>query len=471
MRLMNLNNTNFIKYIGLFMSILMFIASLFLWVSFTTLIPSFQYSFIFEWSNYLNIWLAFGIDGISLFFIILTTFIMPICILSVWNINYRCAEYISCLILLEIFLIAAFTVLDLFLFYIAFESVLIPMFIIVGVWGSRARKIKAAYFFFLYTLTGSFLMLFSILVIYLEVGTTAYDVLLGTVFDFEKQKMLWICFFIAFAVKIPMFPFHIWLPEAHVEAPTAGSVILASLLLKLGGYGFIRYLIPICPQATLYFLPLVYTLTIISILYASLTTLRQIDLKKIIAYSSIAHMNLVVLGIFSLNTQGVSGSILLMLGHGIISGALFLMVGVLYDRYHNRLIRYYGGLTMLMPVFSICFLLFNLSNLALPGTFNFVGEALILCGIFQLNTTVATIVCISMVFSASYSLWMYARVAFGTLKVKYITNYLDMVEREIYIIGPLVFINILMGVYPNIVLDLIYPSVKYYIIFIYKTGF
>jgi proton-translocating NADH-quinone oxidoreductase chain M len=314
-------------------------------------------------------------------------------------------------------------------------------------------------------------MLFSIIVIYLEVGTTAYDILLGTVFNFEKQKMLWICFFIAFAVKVPMFPFHIWLPEAHVEAPTAGSVILASLLLKLGGYGFIRYLIPICPQATLYFLPLVYTLTIVSILYASLTTLRQIDLKKIIAYSSIAHMNLVVLGIFSLNTQGLCGSILLMLGHGIVSGALFLMVGVLYDRYHSRLLRYYGGIAMLMPVFSLCFLFFNLSNLALPGTFNFAGEALILCGIFQLNTSVATIVCSSMIFSASYSLWMFGRVAFGTLKIVYITNYLDMVERELYIICPLVFINILMGVYPNIILDLIYHSIKYYIIFIYKTGF
>lgn len=455
---------------ALFISILTFIFSLITWINFKALVMSFQQVYRCGFTtSYFETSFLIGIDGISLFFLLLTTFLIPICILSIWNIEYAILKYLALLLILEFFLVMSFLVLDLFLFYIFFESVLIPMVLIVGIWGSGERKIRAAYFFFLYTLLGSLFMLAAIGLLKLNLGATSYDILLNSNFSLLKQKILWLFCFFALAVKIPIFPFHVWLPEAHVEAPTTGSVILASLLLKLGGYGLIRFLIPIYPQASIYFLPLVYTMATLSIIYASLTTIRQIDLKRIIAYSSVAHMNLVVLGIFSFNIQGLSGSILLMVAHGIVSGGLFLMLGFLYVRYHTRLLYYYGGIAMTMPLFATFFLLFSLSNLGMPGTSNFIGETLILMGIFQTNTFIALLACSGMVFSATYSLWLYNRVSFGTLKLQYIKYYTDINRQEFYLLLPLACINLIIGIYPNFILNLCYPSLKYLLLFLYKS--
>ena len=313
-------------------------------------------------------------------------------------------------------MLAVFCMLDLLLFYVFFESVLLPMFLIIGVWGSRERKIRAAYQFFLYTLIGSLFMLLAILLIYFQTGTTDLQVLFVSEFSLQRQFLLWFAFFASFAVKVPMIPVHIWLPEAHVEAPTSGSVILAGVLLKLGTYGFVRYSIPLFPDASVYFTPLVYTMSIIGIIYASLTTLRQIDLKKIIAYSSVAHMGFVTLGLFSLNIQGIEGALLLMLSHGFVASSLFLCIGVLYDRTHTRLVKYYGGLVHVMPLFSVFFLIFTMGNLSLPGTSSFVGEFLILVGVFQTNPFVATCAATGMILGGAYSIWLYNRVVFGNLK-------------------------------------------------------
>lgn len=313
-------------------------------------------------------------------------------------------------------MLAVFCMLDLLLFYVFFESVLLPMFLIIGVWGSRERKIRAAYQFFLYTLIGSLFMLLAILLIYFQTGTTDLQVLFVSEFSLQRQLLLWFAFFASFAVKVPMIPVHIWLPEAHVEAPTSGSVILAGVLLKLGTYGFVRYSIPLFPEASVYFTPLIYTLSIIGVIYASLTTLRQIDLKKIIAYSSVAHMGFVTLGLFSLNVQGIEGALFLMLSHGFVASALFLCIGVLYDRTHTRLVKYYGGLVHVMPLFSVFFLIFTMGNLSLPGTSSFVGEFLILVGVFQTNPFVATFAATGMILGGAYSIWLYNRVVFGNLK-------------------------------------------------------
>lgn len=456
----NLSN-NLIKLAGLLTSLIVLFVSLALWINFDNASLDFQFTTRLPWISDFNTDLILGVDGISLWFILLTTFIMPLTFIAIWNLENKVLEFVVCLLLIEFSLILAFSVLDLFIFYIAFESVLIPMFLIVGIWGSRKRKIKAAYYLFLYTLTGSFFMLFAIISINLEIGSTSYDALLNSSFDIEKQKMLWFCFFIAFAVKIPMFPFHIWLPEAHVEAPTVGSVILASLLLKLGGYGLIRFLIPLFPYANKFYGPLVFTLASIGVVYGSLTTIRQIDLKKMIAYSSVAHMNVVVLGIFSLTVQGVCGSILLMVAHGIVSGSLFLMIGIIYDRHHNRMIRYYGGATALMPTYSLIFLIFNLSNLAMPGSSNWVGEALVIVGLFQKNTIIAILGSIGMVYSACYSLWLFGRVCMGTLKIQYISAFSDMNNREIWSLVPMIFYNVVIGIYPAIILDPALTSVDF----------
>jgi proton-translocating NADH-quinone oxidoreductase chain M len=349
--------------------------------------------------------------------------------------------------------------LDLLIFYVFFESVLIPMFLIIGVWGSRERKIRAAYQFFLYTLFGSVLMLLAILLIHFQTGTTDYQILLATEFSEKRQLLLWLAFFASFAVKVPMVPVHIWLPEAHVEAPTAGSVILAGILLKLGTYGFLRFSIPMFPEATLFYTPLIYTRSVIAIIYASLTTLRQVDLKKIIAYSSVAHMNYVTLGIFSLNLQGIEGSLLLMFSHGLVSSALFLCVGCLYERSHTRLVKYYGGAVQTMPIFSLIFLFFTLGNISLPGTSSFVGEFLILAGAFQTNPFAGTLAASGMIFGTAYSMWLFNRVIFGNIKTQSFSSFADLNRREVYMFLPFIFGVLWMGLYPEMFLEGMHVSV------------
>ncbi len=453
--------TNIIKTSALYTSLVVFVASLYLWATFDNLTAKFQFVECYEWIGFSNINFYLGIDGISLFFVILTTLLIPICILASWEaIKTNVKEYMIAFLFLESFVIAVFCLLDLVLFYVFFEAVLIPMFIIIGVYGSRERKIRAAYMFFLYTLLGSVLMLLAILWIYFHAGTTDYQILLTTEFDEDVQKFLWLAFFASFASKVPMVPVHIWLPEAHVEAPTAGSVILAGILLKLGTYGFLRFSMPLFPYATNYFTPMVYTFGCIAIVYTSLTAIRQTDLKRVIAYSSVAHMNLVMVGLFTLNSQGIEGAILQQLSHGLVSGALFLCIGVIYDRHHTRLIKYYGGLAHTMPLYIMIFLFFTMANIALPGTSSFVGEFLILAGAFQANTTVCFLAATGMVLGGCYSLWLFNRAAYGNIKNQYIRQFGDMNRREFATFLPLVILTLVMGVYPEIWLDPMHVSVQ-----------
>ena len=458
--LMPNNATRQMKGTALTVSLLNFLLSLNLWIFFDNSTSKFQFVTQFNWFEFLNMQWYIGIDGISLFFIILNTFLVPVCLLISWSsITHLVKEFLVAFLFLETFMIAVFCMLDLVLFYVFFESVLIPMFLIIGIWGSRERKIRAAYQFFLYTLIGSLFMLLAILLIYFQVGTTDLQVLMTTEFSERRQFFLWLAFFFSFAVKVPMIPFHIWLPEAHVEAPTSGSVILAGILLKLGTYGFLRFSIPLFPEATVYFTPLIYTLSVLGIIYASFTTLRQIDLKKIIAYSSVAHMGFVTLGLFSLNAQGIEGAILLMLSHGFVASALFLCIGILYDRTHTRLIRYYGGLVQTMPLFSFFFFVFTLGNLSLPGTSSFVGEFLILLGVFQTNTFIATLAATGMILGGAYSIWLYNRVVFGNLKPIYLNQFADLNRREFFILLPFVVCIFWMGIYPSIFLESFHLSV------------
>jgi proton-translocating NADH-quinone oxidoreductase chain M len=357
-----------------------------------------------------------GIDGISVFFVLLVLFLIPIClIISKNSIKKHHTLYILLFLVLQSILVLVFLILDIFLFYVLFEAVLAPMYLIIGIWGSRERRIKASYHFFLYTLFGSLFMLVGIASIRYQVGSTHILEALMIKYSYQRQLFIWLSFFLALAIKVPMVPAHLWLPEAHVEAPTSGSVLLAGILLKLGTYGFLRFLIPLFPYASIYFSPFVYMLCIIGIVYISLTTLRQIDLKKIIAYSSIAHMNFAVLGIFSFNLQGIEGSLFLMISHGIVSSALFICVGILYDRYHTRILAYYGGIAYNMPLFSFFFFLFTLANLSLPGTSSFIGEFLIILGIFQTNTFVTCMASLTIVIGAIYSIWLFNRLVFGPL--------------------------------------------------------
>ena len=448
-----------IKATVLSISLIEFILSLNLWMQFDHSTAKFQFVEVYEWIDNSNIVFYLGIDGISLFFVLLTTLLIPICLLASWDaIKSNVKEYFIAFLAMEALVVAVFCVLDLILFYVFFESVLIPMFIIIGVWGSRERRIRAAYMFFLYTLLGSVLMLLAILYIYYSAGTTDYQTLLTTTFDPEVQKLLWLAFFASFATKVPMLPVHIWLPEAHVEAPTAGSVILAGILLKLGSYGFLRFSLPLFPYASVYFTPLIYTFGVIAVIYTSLTAIRQTDLKRIIAYASVAHMNLVLIGMFVFNIQGLEGSILQQLSHGLVSGALFLCVGVIYDRHHTRLVKYYSGLAHTMPIYIAIFMFFSMANIALPGTSSFVGEFLILVGAFQTNTTVCVLSATGMILGGGYSLWLFNRVAFGNIKIQYMSQFSDVNRREMATLLPLIILTLVMGIYPEIFLDPMHVS-------------
>nr|YP_006665879.1 NADH dehydrogenase subunit 4 [Porphyra umbilicalis]AFC17782.1 NADH dehydrogenase subunit 4 [Porphyra umbilicalis] len=450
---------NLIRNVAFGTAQLTFILSILLWICFDPTTSLFQFVYTINWFPSYNIYYTIGIDGISLFFIVLTTWLVTTCVLISWNMtNTQIKEYLICFLTLEFILIQVFCVLDVLFFYIFFESVLIPMFLIIGIWGSRQRKIRAAYQFFIYTLAGSLLMLLAILIIYFQQGTTDIQILWNVNFDTRTQILLWLAFFASLAVKIPMIPFHIWLPEAHAEAPTAGSVILAGVLLKMGGYGFLRFSLPMFPEASLYFAPLIYLLSIIAAVYASLTTIRQVDLKKIIAYSSVSHMGFVTLGLFSFNLQGLEGSIILMLSHGLVSSALFLCVGILYDRHKTRILKYYGGLVQVMPIFSILLLFFTFSNIGFPGTSSFVGELLVLIGLFQFSAISTFLSAFSMVLGAGYSIWLFNRVCFGSLKLQYITSFQDISRREFYTLLPLGVSVLWMGIYPNVFLNEIHCS-------------
>jgi proton-translocating NADH-quinone oxidoreductase chain M len=369
-------------------------------------------------------------------------------------------EFLIAFLILDFFLIGTFCVLDLLIFYIFFESILIPMFLIIGIWGSRERKILAAYYFFLYTLFGSVLMLLSILYVYNQIGTTDYEVLLTFSFSMIEQKFLWFTFFLAFASKVPMIPVHLWLPEAHVEAPTAGSVILAGVLLKLGIYGFIRFSLPLFPQASFFFTPLIYSVAVVGIIYTSFTAIRQSDFKRIIAYTSIAHMNLVILGIFSFTNVGIEGAILQSLSHGFVASALFLIIGVIYDRYKTRLVQYYGGLASIMPIYTFIFLFFTMANISFPGTSSFVGEFLVLAGSFKVNRIITFLGSTGVVIGGVYSLWLFNRIAYGNLKIQYTNKFLDVSSKEVIIFIPLMCGALAVGIYPSLFLTSIHMSVN-----------
>jgi len=449
-------NKNLLRFISIATSSIALILSCVVLDKFNSNIYYFQEVVTYKLdSNLLNLSYSFGLDGISIHFFFLSALLVFLCILFIWGEN-NFKEYAINLLLIELFLLIIFSVLDLMLFYIFFEAILIPMYLIIGVWGSRERKIRAVYLFFFYTLCGSLLMLIGILYIYNQVGTLNLEYLLAWNFSLNEQLFLWFAFFFSFASKIPMFPFHIWLPEAHVEAPTVGSVLLAGILLKLGVYGFLRFSLTIFADASLYFSPLVYLLSIIGVIYASLSALRQTDLKRIIAYSSIAHMNLVTLGIFSFNVIGLEGSIIQSISHGFVSGGMFLLIGILYDRYHSRFLYYYGGIVHFMPIYAVLFLIFTLANIALPGTSSFTGEFLLLTGIYKTNVITAIVSALGVILSGGYSLWLYNRVVFGNIKVNYTLKFTDVSLREFSIMFPLFLFVLLMGIYPTYFLSYIH---------------
>jgi NADH-quinone oxidoreductase subunit M len=457
------------KWLALIATSATFLVSLFVLVQFDPANTNFQ--FVEERSWLLGMKYKMGVDGISVLFVLLTTFLMPLTIGACWGVKTRVKDYMIAFLLLETLMLGVFMALDLVLFYLFFEGGLIPMFLIIGIWGGKQR-IYAAFKFFLYTFFGSVLMLVAIVAMFVDAGTTDIPTLLTHQFDSTTmsvlgfqivgglQTLLFLAFFASFAVKLPMWPFHTWLPDAHVQAPTAGSVVLAALLLKMGGYGFLRFSLPMFPVGADLLTPLVLWLSAIAIVYTSLVAFAQEDMKKLIAYSSVAHMGFVTAGIFSANQQGVDGAIFQMISHGFISGALFLCVGVIYDRMHTRDISAYGGLVNRMPAYALIFMFFTLANVGLPGTSGFVGEFLTLIGIFQVNTWVAAFATSGVILSAAYALWLYRRVVLGDLIKESLRSITDMSGREKAIFAPLVAMTLLLGVYPSLVTDIIGPSVE-----------
>jgi NADH-quinone oxidoreductase subunit M len=447
-----------IRQVALLGTTATFVMSLLIWASFDMSDPGFQMVEVIDMPGAMFSY-AMGVDGISMLFVILTTFLMPLCILASWNsVETRVREYMIAFLVLETMMIGVFCALDIVLFYVFFEAGLIPMFIIIGVWGGK-RRVYASFKFFLYTLAGSVLMLLAIMAMYWDAGTTDIRLLLAHNFPASMQTWLWLAFFASFAVKMPMWPVHTWLPDAHVEAPTAGSVILAGVLLKLGGYGFLRFSLPMFPLASADFAPFIFTLSVVAIIYTSLVALMQEDIKKLIAYSSVAHMGFVTMGIFAANQQGVQGAIFQMLSHGLVSGALFLCVGVVYDRLHTREIAAYGGLVNNMPKYAVVFMIFTMANVGLPGTSGFVGEFLTLMGVFQVNSWVALFAATGVILSAGYALWLYRRVIFGALEKESLKAMLDLSGREKAILYPLIVLTIFFGVYPAPIFDVTAASV------------
>ncbi|HEY4274139.1 MAG TPA: NADH-quinone oxidoreductase subunit M [Rhizomicrobium sp.] len=447
------------RWIALGTTIVTFVLSLVVWAKFDPTNPGFQ---LVEQANWLGGGISYhmGVDGISMLFVVLTAGLMPFCIAASWeSIENRVAEYMVAFLVLETMMIGVFCALDLVLFYVLFEGGLIPMFLIIGVWGGK-RRVYASFKFFLYTFIGSVLMLLAIMSMYWYTGTTDIVALLANPhFPPQMQTWLWLAFFASFAVKMPMWPVHTWLPDAHVEAPTAGSVILAGILLKMGGYGFLRFSVPMFPSATEMFAPLVFVMSVVAIIYTSLVALAQEDMKKLIAYSSVAHMGFVTMGIFTLTHQGVDGGIFQMLSHGVVSGALFLCVGVVYDRMHTREIAAYGGLVNRMPLYAACFMVFTLANVGLPGTSGFVGEFLTMLGAFLHNSWIAIFAATGVILSAAYALFLYRRIIFGALVKPSLQTIQDLTAREIAILAPLVVITIALGVYPKPVFDVTTPAV------------
>jgi NADH-quinone oxidoreductase subunit M len=436
------------RWAALATTIVTFLLSLYAWSQFDPTTSAFQLTETHAWLAE-TIRFKLTVDGFALPFILLTTFLMPFCILASWEtIEHRVKAYFVCFLVLEASMIGVFAAGDLVLFYLMFEAGLIPMFLIIGIWGGK-RRIYASFKFFLYTLLGSVLMLLAIMAMYWQAGTTDIQALLQHRFPASMQTWLWLAFFASFAVKMPMWPVHTWLPDAHVEAPTAGSVILAGILLKMGGYGFIRFSLPMFPDASLYFQPLVYALSIVAIIYASLVALMQEDMKKLVAYSSVAHMGFVTMGLFSLNAQGIQGAMFQMVSHGLVSGALFLCVGVVYDRIHTRDIAAYGGLVNRMPLYAVVFLIFTMANVGLPGTSGFVGEFLTMMGAFRSNPWVGFFSAFGVILSAGYALWLYSRVVYGPLEKRSLAGILDLNRREIVTFAPLVLLTIYYGVQPG----------------------
>jgi NADH-quinone oxidoreductase subunit M len=452
-------SANNARWIALITTIVTFVLSLLVWANFNPSNPGFQ---LVEKYNWLGGGISYhmGVDGISMLFVVLTAGLMPFCIAASWeSVQTRVAEYMIAFLVLETMMIGVFCALDLVLFYVLFEGGLIPMFLIIGIWGGK-RRVYASFKFFLYTFVGSVLMLLAIMSMYWYSGTSDIATLLsGVHFPAAMQTWLWLAFFASFAVKMPMWPVHTWLPDAHVEAPTAGSVILAGILLKMGGYGFLRFSLPMFPAASEMFAPLVFTMSIVAIIYTSLVALAQEDMKKLIAYSSVAHMGFVTMGIFTVTHQGVEGGIFQMLSHGVVSGALFLCVGVVYDRMHTREIAAYGGLVNRMPIYAACFMVFTLANVGLPGTSGFIGEFLTMLGAFVHNSWIAIFAATGVILSAAYALFLYRRIIFGALVKPTLQTIQDLTAREIAILAPLVVITIALGVYPKPVLDVTTPAV------------
>lgn len=446
------------RWVAMWTTTMTFCASLVIWFWFNPSTAEFQFVEKKAWIGG-GIDYHMGVDGISMLFVLLTTLLTPLCVLASWEaISTRVKEYMIAFLVMETMMIGVFCALDFVVFYLFFEGGLIPMFLIIGVWGGE-RRVYATFKFFLYTLLGSVLMLLAILAMYLKTGSTDIPTLMSAGFDASWQRWLWLAFFAAFAVKIPMWPVHTWLPDAHVEAPTAGSVILAGVLLKIGGYGFLRFSIPMLPEATEFFTPLVYALSVIAIVYTSLVALMQEDMKKLIAYSSVAHMGFVTIGIFTFTTQGIEGGIMVMLSHGLVSAALFLIVGVVYDRVHTREIARYGGLAHRMPVYAAVFMIVALANVGLPGTSGFVGEFLVLVGIFRVDTWVAFLAATGIVLSVAYTLWLYRRVIYGKLEKAELKAVSDLDWREIAVFAPLIALVLFFGVYPQPLLDVMHVSV------------